>query len=55
MEKESMCTLAFRQQMMRPNDNRFGSVSLFNGISTFVGCLIPKPTSRKTVVVLFNP
>ena len=32
-------------------------VSLFNGISTFVGYLMPKPFSypRRTVVVLFNP
>ena len=29
--------------------------SLFNGISAFVGYLMPKPSSRKTVVVLFNP
>ena len=28
-------------------------VSLFNGISTFIGYLMPKP--RRTVVVLFNP
>ena len=26
---------------------RFGLVSLFNGISTFVGYLIPKPFSSK--------
>ena len=32
-----------------------GLVSLFNGISTFVGYLIPKQFSERTVVVLFNP
>ena len=32
----------------------FGLVSLFNGISTFVGYLMPKP-SRRTAIVLFNP
>ena len=28
-------------------NDRFGFVSLFNGISTFVGYLMPKPFSRK--------
>ena len=33
----------------------FALVSLFNGISTFVGYLMPKPFfKRRTVVVLFN-
>ena len=32
----------------------FGLVSLFNGISTFVGCLMPNHSPRRTVVVLFN-
>ena len=27
--------------------NHFGLVSLFNGISTFVGYLMPKPFSKK--------
>ena len=30
----------------------FGLVSLFNGVSTFVGYLMPRP--RRTVVVLSN-
>ena len=33
----------------------FGLVSLFNGISTILGYLMPKPFPRRTVVVLFNP
>ena len=33
----------------------FGLVSLFNGISTFVGYLIPGHSPRRTVVVQFNP
>ena len=28
---------------------------IFNGISIFVGYLMPKPFSRRTVVVIFNP
>ena len=30
-------------------------ISLFNGISTFVGYLMPKPFYWRTVMVLFNP
>ena len=32
-----------------------GLVSLFNGISTFAGYLLPKPSCKITVVVLSNP
>ena len=32
-----------------------GLVSLFNGISTFVGYLMPSLSPKRTVVVLFNP
>ena len=38
--------------------NLIGLLSLFNGISTFVGYLMPKPffySSRRAVVVIFNP
>ena len=35
--------------------DRFGLVSLFNCITTFVGYLMPKPFSKKNSVVLFNP
>ena len=30
-------------------------LSLFNGISTFVGYFMPKPFLEKTAVMLFNP
>ena len=33
----------------------FGLVSLFNGISTFVGHLIQSHSPRRKVEVLFNP
>ena len=37
----------------------FGLVSLFNGISTFVGYLMPKPFSEKnssgTIIGLYTP
>ena len=33
----------------------FGLVSLFNGISTIAGYLMPKRSPRRTVVVLLNP
>ena len=38
---------------------KFGAIvflmSLFNGISTFVGYLIPKPPRWRTEIELFNP
>ena len=42
-------------QFTAKNQIWFGLVSLFNGISTFLGYLIPKIFARKTVMILFNP
>ena len=33
----------------------FGLVSLFNGMSTFVGNIMPKYPCRRTALILFNP
>ena len=39
----------------QPTGQNLVLVSLFNGISPYVGYLMPKPACRRTEVVLFNP
>ena len=36
-------------------DQSNGLVFLFNGLSSFMGYLMPKPSFRRRVLVLFNP
>ena len=50
-----VCVYQYGYRLKDRYINRFDLFSLFNGMSTFAGYLMPKPSFRRTVVVLFNP
>ena len=45
LTNENYMQTIFLKTTVRICDSRFGLVSMFNGISTFVGYLMPKPFS----------
>ena len=47
--------IGLRLKIQMEKELKIGFVSLFNGISTSIGYLMPKPSFWRTVAVLFNP